>query len=333
MHVRTAPHRRKLILATTAALACGTGTAAHAGYYVAGNAGSSVGYDGCNVTYNQGHAGSYNGISQYQCAPSGTSRSGVSVNYSGTTDSTGLAKSLSQSSASQSDTSSAYGLGTTQADLKSGKIHLYATGTPTSSGMAQAELSDTLHFTVAGANASTVTYIPVSFDFNGKFALNGTQSIYTSAYLFWGTSFGNASTYEFGYYGAGFYNPQNSPTFAFPETTPGRTGGWQSYNFASYTPTDTRFTGVYALTGASADIPIDFRLGIQANGGVTLDYSNGGSISVGKVSGVSYTSDSGVFGTGGGITPPVSTPEPANMILFGLAVGAAGFAAGRRRGA
>ena len=337
MRTPIAARRRAIVLAlaTTGALALGTGahaSVAASDYFVTTQALSTVGtangsYNGCNIFYNVsgGHTGSGSGISAYQCSTSGTSNGVATVTYSGTKDASGYLKSSFDNSATQGDHGEGSSVATAKADLKTGKVHLYAGTSGYGGAIAGGGLHDTLHFKIAGAGANTVTFIPVGFRFDGKLITSGLQGFNDSASLYWGFSFGNGLTYEYGDYGAGYYNGLRQPIFAFPEATPGRTGGWQSYSFASYKPTDTRFGAIYAVTGATADIPIGFNLSLRSNGNVALDYSNTGAISIGHIPGVTYTSDSGVFGTGGS----TSVPEPAALALLGL--GAATLVAARRR--
>ena len=318
MRSPNAAHRRAtLILVTTAALMFGT-SAVHAAYYVQTYADATGGYNrGCAATYNygntfgQGAAFISDAGNSAPCAHPVAQFNGQTLTTIGTEDTTGKLTAANDSSNLVTDNGSYSANATASADLKTGKVHLTGTGAGIYAGFGSftslARLNDTLHFTVAGANASTVTLVPVSFSFAGNL-IDGATPSQSSAELNWSFSFGNASTYEFGDYGAGYYAPPRYPTYEFPETTPSRTSGWESYSFASYTPTDTRFTGLYAITGASADIPIDFLLEIRGNG-LTLDYSNGGTIGVGDVSGLSYTSDSGVFGTGGRHYPACRYPR------------------------
>ena len=143
-------------------------------------------------------------------------------------------------------------------------------------------------------------FIPVSFRFDGK--LPGNPNPHTaSAELNYSFSFGSAYAYEFGDYGAGYFGINNNyPTFVYAGAP--RIGGWQSASFTSYDPLNTRFSGVYAITG---------------------------SVDIGHVAGVSYTSDSGVFLAGGGSVGGV--PEPASWALMVAGFGIAGAAARRRR--
>ena len=315
--------------------------ASAAGYSVSTSANTGRGYArGCAAQYNAG--GSIgaslvvNDGSNANCigggGPGSTSFNNQNVTVTGSTDKTGkLTASHDESSNVSFDPIYGSAHASAAADLATGKVHLFATAEYSAgdagAAISSARLNDTLHFSVAGANASTITLIPVSFAFDGKFTAD--RSLGPSATLYYDFTFGNASAYEFGDYGAGYYNGTSHPTFRFPASA-GLTSGWQSASFSSYDPQNTRFSGIYALTGASADIPISFGLQIIAGNNVTLDYLNTGSISIGKVAGVFFTSDSGVFLTkaGGGVG---GVPEPASWAMLIAGFGLVGTAARRRR--
>ena len=316
-----------LLFAAAAALAA-TGPAEAAGYSVSTAANTGRGYArGCQAGYNVlGLGASFisNDGGSGNClaggGPGSTSFNEQSVTVSGTTDKTGaLTSAHDESTVAAFNGYGGQGSASAAADLATGQVHLYASGKVSGGDTgvganAKAVLSDTLHFTVAGANASTVTLIPVGFTVAGTF--NGSSpAFYSGGSLYYGFQFGDARAYEFGDYGAGTVNypAGGSPTYAFPDSGP-LTAGWQSFSVSSYDPSDTRVSGVYAITGASADIPISFYLEIRAGGNVTLDYSNGSGVSIGQVDGVSFTSDSGVF------LSAVPEPDTWALMLAGFAV-------------
>nr|WP_255601895.1 PEPxxWA-CTERM sorting domain-containing protein [Polymorphobacter megasporae] len=319
--------RATLAFAGTASLIIGMAPA-HAGYSVSTFANTGRSYNrGCAALYNSGRTGAgfiNNDGGGSNCDPSAYS-SFQTVTVSGTTDTTGtLTRANDYSSVVSVTGLPDTAVATSSADLATAKIYLTASAAgPLAGANASAQLADTLHFTIAGANASTITYVPVSFAFSGTVAT--TDYDHASAELGYGFYFGGASAYEFGDYGAGYYGGNyRSPTFVYASDP--RVGGWVSSSFASYTPTDTRFSGVYAITGATADIPISFNLSLNTYNS-TLDYSNGGGIKIGHVDGVSYTSDSGVFLT----SVAGAVPEPASWAMLVAGFGIVGGAARRRR--
>lgn len=335
--------RRSLVRSSALALSAvaifGAAMPAYAGYSVATSANTGRGYArGCLAGYNViGTGASFvvNDGSNANCISGGgpgvTTFNNQVVTVTGSTDTTGTLT-ASHDESSNFAFPAIYGSAqaTASADLATGQVHLFATaeysaGDAGASAIAAATLNDTLHFTVAGASASTVTLIPVSFAFDGKFTPG--RPLSPSATLYYNFGFGNARAYEFGDYGAGYYNGTSYPTFSFPAAQ-GLTSGWQSASFTSYDPQNTRFSGIYAITGASADIPIAFGLRIIAGNNVTLDYSHTGSVSIGRVDGVSYTSDSGVFLTA---SPVGGVPEPVSWVMLVVGFAAVGTMARRRR--
>ena len=314
-----------LVLTTTAALVAAVPAAA--GYQVQTSANTGRGYlRGCAAQYNIGGVGASfinNAGGGSPCVPADfLSYQNATVTATGTTDTTGTLTAAHDESSVVGGSDAAFS--TAAADLATAQIHLNVSAVNFSSADATARLIDTLHFTVAGASASTVTLIPVSFAFNGSLTPS-TDLAHASAELNYGFYFGNASAYEFGDYGAGYYD-LNNPTFAY--AGPAIVGGWASSGFASYDPLDTRFTGLYAITGATADIPIDFALVLRVTRS-GLDYSQGGSVNIGQVAGVSFTSDSGVFAS----RAAGAVPEPASWAMLVLGFGVVGLAGRRRQAA
>ena len=331
--------RSSAVAITAAAIVCAA-TPAYAGYSVSTSANTGRGYArGCQAGYNAGSqvGASFvlNDGSNANCinggGPGTTTFNNQVVTVTGSTDATGTLK-ASHDESSTFAFPAIYGSAqaAASADLAMGQVHLFATaeysaGDAGASAIAAATLNDTLHFTVAGANADTVTLIPVSFAFDGVFTPG--QPLGPTATLYYNFAFGSARAYEFGDYGAGYYNGTSYPTFSYPAAQ-GIMSGWQSASFTHYDPQDTRFSGVYAITGTSADIPISFGLEIAAGNNVTLDYSHTGSVSVGHVAGVSYTSDSGVFLTAGNVG---GVPEPVSWTLLVVGFAAVGGMARHRR--
>ena len=114
--------------------------------------------------------------------------------------------------------------------------------------------------------------------------------------------------------------------FLFP---PPKVSGWRSVSFTGCDPQDTRFSGIYAITGASADIPIKLGLQIGAGNIVTLDCSHTSSVSIGHVDGVTFMSDSGVFLSAAG--PIGGVPEPVTWAMLFVGFAAVDTMARRRR--
>ncbi len=210
-----------------------------------------------------------------------------------------------------------------RADLGTGQLGVSATGsryaasgyTWAVSGTALAQFGDSLHFTVAGANAATVTDIGVTIDVHGSlagyYAFLQSQLVLTSA----------------GYQTAQFLNQISDSLDRGAAITYSSASGWVSYSFSPFTPDHLVFHGVYALYGASQSVDIGEALFANSAGGYS-NYANTADLSFQLPDGVSFTSDSGVFlAAAGGV------PEPASWAMMLLGFGAAGTAARRRRDA
>lgn len=279
---------------------------------------------GCAASYNSGSTGSRIVVDDGSMSPCDTagfqSSQGATITINGSTDTTGTLTAANDSVSLVAGGDAA--VATSSSDLSTATIKLFASAANFSSSTASGSLTDVLHFTIAGADASTVTYIPVSFSFTGSI-LPGSDPNTASAEINYGFSFGDAHASEFGDYGAGYYGIYGNypvPTYASAPSI----SGWVSGAFTSYDPLDTSFSGIYAITGASADIAVGLSLGLRATN-VGLDFTKGDTITIGKVAGVSYTSDSGVFGT------PSALPEPASWMLMILGFGAIGAALRQQR--
>ena len=224
------------------------------------------------------------------------------------------------------------------ADLSTGSLHVYAGSNLTgnchneqscSQGTAQAFLSDTLHFQIAGANANTVTPITVSFTMDGS---NAGDYFAHSASWVMGGSFGDAIfAHPRSYYGLAAYVPADGAGLTVDPTS-FAPSGWASYTLNSLTADSVSFTGVYNLIGADPTEGLGLNFQATAGAGSVLDYSNTAGISLGLPTGVTYTSNSGVF-LNGAMTPPGAVPEPATWALMLVGFGGIGLAQRRRRNA
>ena len=174
-------------------------------------------------------------------------------------------------------------------------------------GLAQALLDDVLHFTVAGANASTVTNIGVTYTLNGSISslALGDSAGTLEAALHFGS--GNEDVQI----GAG--NPSYTP-----QVTSSNYSNWFSASFTQLTPNQVVFSGIYQLVGATANIGVQTYLTAQCGVGDSCDYSHTAHLTLTDPANVTYTSDSGVFLT----QVSSSVPEPATYGVFasGLAL-------------
>lgn len=297
------------------ALICGLfamAGAARASYIVQTSAGEFFSGNGWTNTarYNVNTTGAY-----FNSPNGGTT--------SGTTDTTGTATSaFDQSSLSDSDAGAS---GYAYANLSSGKLGVMGSaGGYYSEAQLQAQFSDVLHYTIAGANSSTVTDIGVTFAIDGSMLESG----FGDAALSGGINIdgGASESVSIGDMLSGGVC-QTGPCIYNQSTA----GNWVSAGFSPDSTGLVVFTGVYALTGASGDLSIFATLSLTSavngvSGSANDDYSNTAALSLSLPQGVSYTSDSGVF-----LSQASSAPEPATLSLAGLTLAALGAVKSRKR--
>ena len=309
---------RLLPLAAVAILLAGGGAqSAHAGYIVITSASTDVSSAIiARADYNLTGTGG-----TFFTTTSGNSP--ATATSSGTIDSTGtLTASTDQAFVSYTTTGTQTGTVFSAADLVSGTLKASNVNVSLSgvSSHTYAEFSDVLHYTIANATSLTTTDITVQFALDGTFsALNSATGIVT-----WNMGFGTAHLDTL----------MDNDTVTCPATAPNpciyvqTEPGWVSSSFSSDTTGSITFTGVYAIQGATADIPVSAYLEIANGGGrsSSFDYSHTAQFILPTASGVSYTSDSHFFLTAGASS---SAPEPASIVPIGLGLVAIGFA--RRR--
>lgn len=218
------------------------------------------------------------------------------------------------------------------ADLRTGSVHLYGadsnqTGNcssalkPCGGTNSNASLTDTLHFTVLGAAANAQTAINLVFTLEGSFTNPFTENDGNAGAEIYGQL-------NFGHSDARFDLKSNASTGyvtkvnyldTYPSLAP---GVWTS----NASLTHNVYTETYFLTGPSSDINVFLNPSMLCQAYI-CNFENTGKIALGLPTGVSFTSDSGVFLTGvaGGV------PEPAAWALMLAGFGAVGVAARRRR--
>ena len=213
------------------------------------------------------------------------------------------------------------------ANLAAGTIGVSATGqgelygNQGGNGSATSFLQDQLNFTVAGANANTTTYIGV------KFILDGTLSATAPAgmsYVRAIDSFGNAAIDTS--VSDGSLNLASSLHNFTPFVSNFSQYGWASYRLSDSNPGQITFSGIYAIQGANPSLGLSMDINTNAQMYASSNYSNTNGIQLTLPTGVSYTSDSGVFLTN---TSPV--PEPGEWVLMASGLGLLGFIAIRRK--
>lgn len=250
------------------------------------------------VCYNGGGSQGPDGLN---CNPPGfVWQSSPFVGVTGTMDTTGTAVNAFETLVLASPTGETASA-SAQGDLTSGSVHSKSNGSTGAEGVTFVQIQDNVHFTVAGANGSTVTPIQITWTFDGTLSgpflgFSGTP-VSASSNLTLG---GSVSAAE--------------DVFGGPPTLTGvAQSGWVSFNYSSETPSLVQFTGVYDLTGASVTLPFSLALHTLGSNGDEADFSQTSQVGLILPSGVTYTSDSGAF-----LTAPV--PEPSSLILIGLAL-------------
>lgn len=253
------------------------------------------------VCYNGGGSQGPNGLN---CNPPGfVWQSSPFAGVSGTMDTTGTATTALEQLALSSptgETASANASGS----LSSGTVSSLATGSAGAEGVSSVSIQDNVHFSVAGASSSTVTPIEITWTFDG--ALMG-------PFLgFSGAPVSAQSSLQLG----GSVSAAEDIFGGPPELTSVGQSGWVSFSFSSETPSLVQFSGIYNLTGASSTLPLLLSLQTVGSNGDTADFSHTSRVGLVLPSGVTYTSDSGVFLTANS----TAAPEPSGLLLLGPAL-------------
>lgn len=315
------------MLAVTVAIA-GASAPAFAGYDVA--AISSAGSNGLNI----GATAAYN----YAIGVPGVSLTGAetvttSTLCNGTPNADGavcsygvsVVPNTSSSTATSTSTSASFnfygapefgvtpfsitGSASAAASLAGGRVGVAATGTlepfnaaNSGGGSATAVADDNVTFHVAGATASTVTDIGVTFTITGSPSPATAEGAGQITVI--GTWDMNGS-----YLQAQIGQVDGTATV---DATPAGLGtGWVTAGVSpGSSVTDYTMTAEYAITGPSTTLPIELSMYASCGGGSSCDYSHTGQISFDLPSGVSFTSDSGVFLTAEGV------PEPGTLAIL-----------------
>jgi len=325
----TALRRGTLLLGTAAAMAALAAATPVVAYNVTVQSRASAGniYDhgtaGCG--YNDGGGAGFGG----HCGTGFAHYGGVA---SATVDPTG---GDGHATAARADTYGAGGGASSTsrvaADLRTGSLHLYGadssqTGNCSSADLAcggtntYAALADTLHFTVVGAAADTQTAITLVFTLDGSFTNPFTEGDGNAS----GEIYGG---FNFGHSDARFDLKSNASTgyvtkVGYLDTYPSAAPGVWTSNSSL---TRNVYTETYYLTGASSDIAVALNANMPCQAYI-CDFGNTGKFALGLPTGVSFTSDSGVF-----LTATGNVPEPATWALMIVGFGLIGVAA-RRRG-
>jgi hypothetical protein len=292
--------RKILIAAGIAASAC-VCSHARAGYQVQVEASSGGLYE-----YNGPQVGSF-------------TSSGPGTSASGTTDSTGTLTNVTGDAGNASAdplNPAIVTTGTThvQTNLANSTVLVseFDTGQANNAfigngGNANGQLNDTLHFTVAGATAGTMTPIKVTWVQSGHMQGSGSDAPQGP-----NSGFGPLGSLQGGLiFGSLQANQtialdygQNNDTAPYISQTGGDTAGFSNLSGNLVVWSDTLM-----ITGPTADVAVEMYEQLSGKAGTDTAYT--GDITLSLPQGVTFTSDSGVFLT--------QTPEPGSLALIGLA--------------
>jgi hypothetical protein len=210
-------------------------------------------------------------------------------------------------------------------------------------GEAFANAHDILHFTVAGANASTRTRVQIEYSIDGSLTnvnpydpFNGpSASVQATLCMNLGTSFGCGAAIHGGYQLSaqaniswGNANDRRQVVTTSQSNRDDASDVWGTWT--SSTPELMKFTGSFELLGSSIDLSPDFQLRVGCSLGAQCEYGNTAKFRfVDLPSNVTFTSDSGKFLTGVPSVTPVPEPETYALMLAGLSL--VGWMARRRK--
>lgn len=293
-------------------------TASAGTIYDAGSEGCRYNYSGTGGICNGGTA-HYGGSAGGTVTPLGGDNSATKASASVGTGGGGA--SATASATSDLSTASLHLTG-----IDSGQIQDVSSGTqPHGYTGAYAAFTDVLHFAVAGANANTVTPFTLIFGLDGNMRPTGSSSDGNSN----GEIFGQLN---FGGSDARFDLKNNASTgfqtvVNYLDTYPsGAPGVWTTNADHSV----NTYTQTINIVGASKDFAVSLFANLNCATGMTCDYGNTAKIGLQLPSGVTFTSDSGVF-LAGLIPVPGGVPEPATWAMMLVGIGGVGAAMRRTK--
>jgi hypothetical protein len=210
------------------------------------------------------------------------------------------------------------GTASARADLATGEVGVTAfsdgfrterSGASFVAAQSSAQFNDTLNFTVAGAGPGSLTNIGVGFVLDGSLLQLDARS---SGFIDERFSFGSANARYVDGFGVVPFN---------------QAAGWVSSAWDFSRPGEVRFTGIYALSGASESIGLSKQLIAFANGGLSVMFGSTSKLFLDLPTNVSFVSNSGVLlqGNAGAV------PEPASWAMLISGFGLVGAVARRRR--
>ncbi len=303
-------------------------TAAQANYSLTGRSSASAGYQ-----YSNGSSSCNYGITQAGGACNDFhggdgSNSSATINPIG-----GDGTATFLSAATSAAGGGASGSSQVTADLKTASAHVLAAssnaaptdtiGVVTGSAQSDVTMNDVLHFSIPGASATTVTQIGVTFTLAGNISAPGYRdpSYSPIGEVYGGMTFGSVPSdfYLVNSAATGYVTMATLNNYPSSHDDTWTTNASHTLNVSSFT---------YDLVGASVDVPFYLFITAQCRYGAVCDF-DAVKLGLNLPSGVSYTSDSGGFMSGGGGV--ASVPEPTSWAMLIAGFGIVGASARRRR--
>jgi hypothetical protein len=206
------------------------------------------------------------------------------------------------------DLSSQSGVADVSGSLATGATHLYSStalgNAPTeSSTITNVGMIDGLTFSVPGGSANvTMTYV-----YDGNLgATDPTEPSYSSEIKYF------IGTADMDWTGASNINGTQVGT--------AETSGFNTFTYTNNTASGFQFQGTFTVTNGES-LQLFYLQTMNCNFGQVCDFSNTGQMGLVLPTGVSFTSDSGLFLTQ---SEGSAVPEPGSLLLVGLGIAALG---------
>jgi hypothetical protein len=160
---------------------------------------------------------------------------------------------------------------------------------------------DGLTFFVAGGGSANVT---LTYVYDGNLGSIGTESSYFSEIKY--------------FIGSADMDWTGALNGTAGQVGTGETSGFNTFTYTNNTPSGFQFQGTFTVTNGES-LPLFFSQEMNCGDGQICDFSDTGQMGLILPTGVSFTSNSGVFLTQ---SEGSTTPEPSSLMLMGLGIAA-----------